>query len=97
MYSSVSTVRQPTCSKVFFAAILCAATFLSCGNGLKADDQGFDLPLPQPTANAAVHYQRGLLFLYAVDPAKRELLNKPIWKSSKDFRNQESLPRLTNS
>ncbi len=37
-------------------------------------------PMPRTATNGAIHYQRAILFLYAVDPAKRSLLQKPIWE-----------------
>jgi len=37
-------------------------------------------PLPSPANNAALHYQRAILFLDAVDPDKRAILRKPIWE-----------------
>jgi len=37
-------------------------------------------PLPRTATNGAIHYQRAILFLYAVDPAKRTVLQKPIWE-----------------
>ena len=36
--------------------------------------------LPNSSSNAALHYQRALLFLADVDPEKRKLLSKPIWE-----------------
>ena len=37
-------------------------------------------PVPRTAQNGAIHYQRAILFLTAVDPAKREVLQKPIWE-----------------
>jgi hypothetical protein len=37
-------------------------------------------PLPRTALNGAIHYQRAILFLSAVDPAKRVVLQKPIWE-----------------
>jgi hypothetical protein len=37
-------------------------------------------PLPSSASNAALHYQRAMLFLAMVDPAQRKLHNKPIWE-----------------
>ncbi|MGI9429392.1 MAG: hypothetical protein ACR2NM_12090, partial [Bythopirellula sp.] len=37
-------------------------------------------PVPRTALNGAIHYQRAILFLTAVDPAKREVLQQPIWK-----------------
>ncbi|WP_146450509.1 hypothetical protein [Bythopirellula polymerisocia] len=36
--------------------------------------------LPNSSSNAALHYQRALLFLAEVDPGKRKQLEKPIWE-----------------
>lgn len=38
------------------------------------------LQLPSPSSNAALHYQRAILFLAEVDPKQRELLEKSIWE-----------------
>ena len=37
-------------------------------------------PLPSSASNAALHYQRAILFLAEVDPSLRKLLKKPIWE-----------------
>jgi len=37
-------------------------------------------PMPRAATNGAIHYQRAILFLYAVDPVKRAALQKPIWE-----------------
>ena len=37
-------------------------------------------PLPSSSSNAALHYQRAILFLSEVPPEKRKLLRKPIWE-----------------
>ena len=37
-------------------------------------------PLPSSSSNAALHYQRAILFLAEVEPEQRKLLRKPIWQ-----------------
>lgn len=55
--------------------------FVTLGN-LRTDAQAqvLDMPMPRTSTNAAIHYQRALLFLSSVDPAKREILLQPIWQ-----------------
>ena len=42
--------------------------------------QPLDMPMPRTATNAAIHYQRAILFLSAVDQEYRETLLKPIWE-----------------
>ncbi len=37
-------------------------------------------PAPRTALNGAIHYQRAILFLNAVDPVKRQILQKPVWE-----------------
>lgn len=37
-------------------------------------------PAPRSATNGALHYQRAILFLSAVDPDKREILSRPLWE-----------------
>lgn len=37
-------------------------------------------PLPNGSSNAALHYQRAILFLDNIDPELRKLLDEPLWK-----------------
>jgi len=45
-----------------------------------AAGEGLQQPMPRAATNGAIHYQRAILFLYAVDPDKRAALLKPIWE-----------------
>jgi hypothetical protein len=48
-------------------------------------------PLPTPSPNAALHYQRALLFLGAVDADGRNLLKEPVWEVLPEL--NEGLPQ----
>lgn len=37
-------------------------------------------PLPSSSSNAALHYQRAILFLAEVEPDQRKMLRQPIWE-----------------
>jgi len=46
----------------------------------RAVGETLEQPLPGTATNAALHYQRAILFLYSVEPASREILGQPIWE-----------------
>jgi len=72
---------------------------LSCfaaGSSVRAADGLLELALPPTAPNAALHYQRGLLFLSAVDPAKRELLAPPIWELIGDMPKEGRLDAIND-
>ena len=53
------------------------------GSGLllsPARGESLDVPPPRSATNAALHYQRAILFLTAIDPDKRDVLDRPIWE-----------------
>ena len=57
------------------------AAFLMVDASLQsARAQAIRRPLPRTATNAAIHYQRAMLFLSGVEIDKRELLLKPIWE-----------------
>ena len=70
-----STGSRPQCSVLSLAVLMVFSSLL-----LPAAGQSLDMPVPRTATNAAIHYQRAILFLSAVDPAKREILLKPIWE-----------------
>ena len=69
------TVSRHQCSVMSLAALMVVSSLL-----LPAAGQSLDMPMPRTATNAAIHYQRAILFLSAVDSAKRETLLKPIWE-----------------
>ena len=77
MSSTIDNYTGPRhqCSVLSLAALMVVSSLL-----LSAAGQSLDMPMPRTATNAAIHYQRAILFLSAVDPAKRETLLKPIWE-----------------
>lgn len=63
-----------------FALMLVLTIALGDGFSTVVARERIDQPLPRTALNGAIHYQRAILFLSAVDPAKREVLQKPIWE-----------------
>ncbi|WP_148074122.1 hypothetical protein [Bythopirellula goksoeyrii] len=62
-----------------FSFLLCPLLFvivLHCS----ANAAELEQRLPTSSSNAALHYQRAILFLADVDVEKRKLLEKPIWE-----------------
>ncbi|MBN1854590.1 MAG: hypothetical protein JW829_17800 [Pirellulales bacterium] len=70
--------------------------WLSASNALTAADGTLDLPLPPTATNAALHYQRGILFLGTVDVAKRELLDKSIWEILGTMSKEDQLKKIND-
>ena len=66
-----------------FVVTLLALLLVPIVNGDKQSvfaQERLSQPVPRSAVNGAIHYQRAILFLTAVDPAKREVLQKPIWE-----------------
>ena len=61
------------------AVVVLVAGIQQLGDVVMAETAAIDLPAPQTATNGALHYSRGLLFLDAVDPVKRQRLQKPYW------------------
>ena len=59
-----------------------------------AQSETLDMPLPRTASNAAIHYQRAMLFLSAVDPSTREPLLKPIWEIITPDSGKEDLEKV---
>lgn len=57
-------------------------------------DEKLEAPLPPTATNAAVHYQRAILFLYAVDPTLRTVLQKPIWEIIKPASTDDDIAEI---
>lgn len=59
-----------------------------------AAQEEFSQPVPQTSPNGAIHYQRAILFLTAVDPQKRTVLEKPIWEIVTPETNDAEIDKL---
>ena len=46
-----------------------------------ADAQILSTPYPEPSTNAALHYNRALLALGSIPVEQRQILTKPIWEA----------------
>ncbi len=78
MYSTDNTF--PVLKRqVVFLFVSSSLVLFSGSHPLMASEQ-LEQPMPRTSTNGAIHYQRAILFLYAVDPAKRESLLKPVWE-----------------
>ena len=53
---------------------------VSAASALEASGAAIDMPEPRTATNAAIHYQRAVLFLGAIQPEDREILARPIWE-----------------
>lgn len=66
------------------ASLVCGCWFLCVAwqplSITSAFSQELRQPLPNGSSNAALHYQRAILFLADVDLKSRKLLEEPIWK-----------------
>lgn len=51
-------------------------------------------PLPQIATNGALHYHKAILFLYAVDPVKRAVLQQPLWEIVTPESNNDDIHKL---
>ena len=77
---------QPTCHRLNLHRSLLSLLMLllvvagTSGSQSAIARERLDSPLPRTALNGAIHYQRAILFLSAVDPAKRAVLQKPIWE-----------------
>ncbi len=71
--------RKTTRSWCILPCLLALMVFVSSAR-TGVSEETLDLPLPRTSTNAALHYQRAILFLVAVDPVHRDLLRKPIWE-----------------
>jgi len=60
-------------------ALLLSLIFNSGQQSVSAQER-LSQPAPRTALNGAIHYQRAILFLTAVDPTKRKILQKPIWE-----------------
>ncbi len=70
---------------------------LTCGVPMvQAGDGAINLASPSTATNAALHYQRGLLFLASVDPAKRAQLEQPIWELAAAASDAEQVKALND-
>jgi hypothetical protein len=71
-----SPILIQLCTKILIAGVLtfCIAKMAQAQVGTLAE------PLPQPSTNAALHYQRALLLMSALDEADRSLLEKNVWE-----------------
>jgi len=63
-----------------------------CGSAIARER--LSLPMPRTAINGAIHYQRAILFLSAVDPEKRAVLQKPIWEIVTPNTSKEELAEL---
>src|SRR5690606_20101985 len=59
--------------------LLMGTALLGGPTSLTATAQQLRHPLPNGSSNAALHYQRGMLFLNEVAPKQEKLLIEPIW------------------
>lgn len=56
----------------------------------------FQMALPSSSNNGALHYQRALLFLAAVEDKQQQLLNKPIWEIVNTDTTAEEIAAINN-
>ncbi|QDU54918.1 hypothetical protein [Aeoliella mucimassa] len=71
----------------------CLAMLLAAGTVSRA--QSIELPTPRAATNAALHYQRAVLYLGMVDPEQRALLEQPIWQTINPKSTDEDLAKLS--
>ncbi len=81
---------------VFCVLMLLLALITSNGWQPAVAGERLDQPLPRTAINGAIHYQRAILFLTAVDPAKREVLGKPMWEIVSPNMAQAELAKLND-
>lgn len=62
------------------AFVLAVALCLVAAPKTQAQSGTLGDPFPPPSPNAALHYQRALLLMSALDETDRALLQKPIWE-----------------
>ena len=72
--------RKKTAPTRRIAHLLLTLVIAVCHANSSLGGESLNFPLPRTSTNAALHYQRAILFLVAVDPAQRELLRKPVWE-----------------
>lgn len=63
----------------------CALRHADAQTGTLAD------PISPPSPNAALCYQRALLYLSAINQAERSRLDSPVWQTLPEFEDKESL------
>ena len=78
-------------SILFLLAVTLIGDFSKC----EARER-LEQPLPRTALNGAIHYQRAILFLSAVDPGKREVLQKPIWEIVTPETSEDELENLND-
>ena len=61
-----------------FLSVLVCLSLLLCSRGQAAE---LSQPLPNGSSNAALHYQRAILFLTGIDAQQRKVLQAPIWET----------------
>ena len=71
----ISSILRRVSSMLLFSVLIVLGFCLA-----PAKCQSLNMPVPRTATNAAIHYQRAILFLSSVDPAKRETLIRPIWE-----------------
>jgi len=91
----VSTDDKPRMPKRRIPFIF-AMTFLGLFSGqlLLVAGERLEYPMPPTATNGAIHYQRAILFLYAVDPNKRTALLKPIWEIMTPDSNSDEIAKI---
>ncbi len=70
----------PTSQRLASCALMLLLAFATNDVSPAVAHEHLSQPVPRPAMNGAIHYQRAILFLAAVDPAMREVLRKPIWE-----------------
>ena len=64
-----------------FTALLALVTLpVLSGKQAAYAQERLSQPAPRTAPNGAIHYQRAILFLTAVEPDKRRVLQQPIWE-----------------
>ncbi len=73
--------RNSTPQHLAMSAVMMFVTLITWSRSQSAvGHERLAQPLPRTALNGAIHYQRAILFLTAVDPAKRAVLQKPMWE-----------------
>ena len=75
---------------LFLAALTC------CGKQTAIAEEHLSQPASRVAPNGAIHYQHTILYLTAVDPAKREVLQKPIWEIVTPTTSKTEISRLND-
>lgn len=68
-------------ARIFLAALTASVFSPAAISIANAQTGTLAQPFPQPSPNAALHYQRGLLLMSSLDESDRSVLQQEIWKT----------------